>query len=65
MISNADTDADSDPDIEDSSRLAAKSQATHGSPERRSFPGSRGKNRGLRSGIKARSLQDSKIFQDL
>jgi hypothetical protein len=44
MISNADTDCDpdSDPDIEDSSRLTAKFRVTHGSPERQSLSGSHG-----------------------
>ena len=39
MISNANTDCDPDsnPDIEDSSRLTAKFRVTHGSPERQSL----------------------------
>jgi len=44
MISNADSDRDpdSDPDIEDSSRLTAKFRVTRGSPERLSLSGSHG-----------------------
>jgi hypothetical protein len=44
MISNADTDwdRDSDPDIEDSSRLTAKLGVTHCSPERQSLSESHG-----------------------
>ena len=44
MISNADTDCDpdSDADIDDSSRLIAKSRITQGSPERHSPSGSHG-----------------------
>jgi len=44
MISNADTDCDpdSDPDIEDSSRLTARFRVTQGWPERQSLSGSHG-----------------------
>jgi hypothetical protein len=44
MISNADTDRDPDsnPDIEDPSRLTARFRVTQGSPERQSLSGSHG-----------------------
>ena len=50
MISNADSDRDpdSDPDIEDSSRLTAKFRVTRGSPERQSLQGRTAKGRGFR-----------------
>jgi hypothetical protein len=44
MISNADKDGapDSDPDIDNPSRLTAKSRVIHSSPERQSLSGSHG-----------------------
>ena len=48
MIWNTDTDCDADsgPDIDDSSRLNAKSSITQDSPERRSLAGHTTKGRG-------------------
>ena len=55
MISNADTDCDpdSDPDIEDSSRLTAKFRVIYNSPERQSLSGSHGQRPWFQVGMTA------------